>query len=102
MKNYLASLLIFLMVLGLLVAGAGTISDTADEEGFVIVEDAVRRAAVQCYAIEGVYPGSLDYLEQNYGLRIDENKYFVHYSPLGSNLMPDITIMRRDEIDEQS
>lgn len=102
MKNYLASLLIFLVILGLLVVGAGTIADTADEEGLVIVEDAVRRAAVQCYAIEGVYPGSLDYLEQNYGLHIDENTYFVHYAPLGSNLMPDITIMRKDFIDEQS
>lgn len=100
MKNYLASLLIFIIVLGLFITGVGKVSETADEEGLVIVEDAIRRATVQCYAIEGEYPGSLDYLVQNYGLRIDENKYFVHYSPWGSNLMPDITVMRKDFIDE--
>lgn len=100
MKNYLASLSIFIIILGLFIAGVGNVSNKADEEGLVIVEDAIRRATVQCYAIEGAYPVSLDYLEQNYGLRIDDNKYFVHYSPWGSNMMPDITVMRRDFIDE--
>ncbi len=100
MKNYLASLLIFIIILGLFIAGVGSVSNRADEEGLVIVEDAIRRATVQCYAIEGAYPASLDYLEQNYGLRVDEKKYFVHYSPLGSNIMPDITVMRRDLLDE--
>jgi len=100
MKNYLASLLIFIIILGFFIAGVGSVSNRADEEGLVIVEDAIRRATVQCYAIEGAYPVSLDYLEQNYGLRIDEKKYFVHYSPWGSNMMPDITVMRRDFIDE--
>ena len=100
MKNYLASLLIFIIILGLFIAGVGSVSNRADEEGLVIVEDAIRRATVQCYAIEGAYPVSLDFLEQNYGLRVDEKKYFVHYSPLGSNIMPDITVMRRYLLDE--
>ena len=30
-------------------------------------EAAVRRAVVQCYAVEGAYPADLQYLEERYG-----------------------------------
>jgi hypothetical protein len=102
MRNYLVSLLIFIVVLSLFLAGAGTISEKVDEEGLYLLDAATRRATIQCYAIEGQYPQSLEYLTENYGLRIDEDKYFVHYSHLGSNILPDITVMRKDIIDEQN
>ena len=47
---------------------------------------------MQCYAIEGRYPPSVDYLEENYGILIDRDKYDVFYSGFASNFMPDITV----------
>jgi len=76
----------FLNALGGLNAGRG-------EEGRERLEDAVRRAAVACYAAEGIYPPDLDYLEEHYGLQIDEAHYTVHYDVFASNLMPDITVL---------
>ena len=50
---------------------------------------------VHCYAIEGSYPESLQYLKDNYGLTYDEEKYFIDYQVLGSNILPDVTIIDR-------
>lgn len=53
---------------------------------------AVARASVQCYAIEGRYPPSVEYLEENYGVRIDRDRYNVFYNGFASNVMPEIVI----------
>ena len=42
-----------------------------------LVRDAVRNAAVTCYAVEGAYPDSVDYLREHYQLAYDESRYFV-------------------------
>ena len=58
------------------------------------LEDTVRRAAAACYAIEGIYPPDVAYLEEHYGIRIDWDRYTVDYQVFASNLMPDITVLR--------
>lgn len=57
------------------------------------LEDAIRRDTVLCYAIEGQYPPSVEYLEENYGLTIDRSRFAVFYSGFASNIMPDITVI---------
>ena len=54
-----------------------------------------RRAATECYAVEGFYPDNLQYLIDNYNLHIDENECIVHYSPVSSNIMPDIRVISK-------
>ena len=61
----------------------------SDEESYKILSDAIIRSAVQCYAIEGFYPPDIEYLENNYGLLVDHNKYFVSYSVFASNIIPE-------------
>ena len=63
------------------------------EQGRQQLEEAVRRTAVSCYALEGFYPPSVDYMQKHYGLAYDENSYLVHYEVFAANLMPDITVM---------
>ena len=50
------------------------------------------RAAAMCYAAEGAYPEELSYLEENYGITVNEEKYTVHYSFAGSNISPEVTV----------
>ena len=45
----------------------------------------------QCYAIEGRYPPSVEYLEENYAVQINRKKYNVFYDGFASNVMPEIT-----------
>jgi hypothetical protein len=55
---------------------------------------AIERDAVQCYAIEGAYPKDLAHLEDYYGLQVDRNSYDVYYQSLGSNLKPQVIVVR--------
>lgn len=63
------------------------------EEDLRQLEETLRRGCVACYAAEGVYPPSIDYLKDHYGLQVDEARYTVRYSAFAENLMPDITVL---------
>ena len=39
----------------------------------------------------------LEYLESHYGLTYDHDLFFVDYQAIGSNIMPDVTIVRLTE-----
>lgn len=59
------------------------------------LEEAVRRAAVACYAAEGFYPPDVDYLCRYYGIVYEQGRYQIHYDCFASNLMPDITVVEK-------
>lgn len=63
------------------------------EQGREQLETALRRAAVACYAAEGIYPPTVEYLAQHYGIQIDKTRYSVFYEVFAENLMPDITVL---------
>lgn len=63
------------------------------EEGLHQLENALRKGCVACYAAEGAYPSSLEYLEEHYGVQVDKERYVVFYTAYAENLMPDITVM---------
>ncbi len=66
-----------------------------DERELALVEDAIRRAMVTCYAIEGRYPESFTYLSDNYGVVVDEGRYYVRFEAFASNVMPSVTVLRK-------
>lgn len=72
--------------------GVITAGKTSVSSQIALLEDTVRREAVQCYALEGSYPQDLDYLKKRYGLRYNTERYIVHYKSLGSNLLPEISV----------
>lgn len=92
-KEILLPILGFLVVLFLFLGGLNSVTQTTQKEQFKATKQAIIRAAVHCYAVEGAYPPTLSYLEEQYGLLIDYDKYMVDYSCFASNLMPDITIL---------
>lgn len=73
-------------------AGIRVLSAHSVQESAELLEKNLKRAAVECYAIEGGYPESIRYLEQNYGIYVDEEQYVVHYEYVGANLPPDISV----------
>lgn len=81
------------LLLAIFWAGFGNVGNSADEEQLRMTEDAIRRAAVICYAIEGSYPKNLDYLVEHYGVQVDTRKYVVSYETAGSNLLPYIEVV---------
>ena len=59
------------------------------------VEDTIKKAVVNCYAIEGKYPATLTYVEEYYGLQIDRDRYDVFYEVFADNIMPEITVISK-------
>ena len=83
-------MVVLLVGVWLLVSRVGTASSGAQTQ---FVTDAVRNAALTCYAVEGAYPNDLEYLRANYGLAYDQSRYMVRYDAFGSNLMPSISVL---------
>ena len=50
-------------------------------------------AALQCFAIEGAYPQSLQHLEEDYGLTINRDAYTVMYETFAANVPPTVTVV---------
>ena len=89
-------ILILALVLGAVIFSmAGGTGKKLDDESAAAIREAIRRSAVQCYVVEGVYPSSLSYLEENYGLQINTEDFYVTYSAFASNLPPDIIVTRK-------
>lgn len=84
---------VFGVIIGLFLTGVTNMLDRAEAEGADTLRKGIARASVQCYAIEGRYPPSLEYLTEKYGVQIDKDRYNVFYSGFASNLMPDITVV---------
>lgn len=59
------------------------------------LEDSIRRACISCYSIEGRYPPTLQYLQENYGLQYNDRHYAVFYEIFAENIMPEITVVNR-------
>ena len=87
-----ASLGVFLIIFGALILGTRNLSGSAGSEGQRALAQAIERAAVLCYATEGFYPPSLSYIEEKYGVQIDEKRYTIRYEVFASNVMPVIQV----------
>ena len=94
LSGVLAALIVLAVLLWFFTA-LNNVDGSRDDEGRQQLETALRRAAVACYAAEGVYPPTLEYLSEHYGLRIDEDRYIVFYEIFAENLMPDITVLEK-------
>lgn len=67
-------------------------SQALAEESAVALRAAIQRSALQCYVVEGAYPSSLDYLEENYALQINKEDYYVVYDVFAPNLPPYVQV----------
>lgn len=63
------------------------------EQNLEVLEKSINEAVVSCYAIEGRYPKDIEYLEDNYNLYINREKYLVDYDIFASNIMPDVVVI---------
>ena len=91
-RKEIAIVLLMVLLLGgvvYLVTRVDTAQSGAQNQ---FVYDAVRIAALTCYAVEGAYPEDLDYLRENYGLAYDESRYMVSYDAFAVNQVPTIFV----------
>ena len=92
---FLLPVLAFLILFVLFIQGVSSVSESTLSKQQESLETALERSISQCYAVEGSYPPTLEYLKQHYGLLYDEDSFFIDYEYYGSNLLPEVTVLRR-------
>ena len=95
--GYILSLTAMAAVVAVFAAAVLNFSGRTGAREEETLRKAVARASGQCYDIEGRYPPSVGYLEENYAIQINRKKYNVFYDCFASNVMPEITIIPIDE-----
>ena len=94
-RNLIISLAVFVIIAVCFWCAADSVSERTQAEERMLLEAALNRSITHCYAIEGTYPESLEYLTKNYGLTYDEDKFYIDYQPLGADIMPDVTFIEK-------
>ena len=84
-----------ILVVAALVLCIGLYGMRADsgEEAETAIRETILRTASQCYAIEGKYPDSMEYLETNYGLRVNSEDYYIVYEVFAENVAPTVRVV---------
>jgi len=92
-KGVLFTVIILAAVIIFFWSAVNGASAKADSSSAATLEKAIKRAAVQCYAIEGFYPADVTYLENHYGIIIDSSRFMVEYRSFSSNNVPLIIVL---------
>ena len=96
-KNRLVPLIILILAVAaaavLAVFAVRAAGRDGKAEGAEAIRQTVIDAARQCYAVEGVYPPNLAYLEDHYGIIVNTKDYYVTYDAFASNLPPTVEVM---------
>lgn len=86
--------IVFLLLTLLFVLSLTSTAQSSATRESEVLDSALRRAIVTCYAVEGRYPPSLDYIAENYGVLVDETQYSVYYDAFAANVMPTLRVTR--------
>lgn len=97
LKKIRLPILAFIILFVLFYRAINSVDTTTAQKQQEQLIKSLERSITQCYAIEGSYPPSLKYIQENYGLVYDNNSLFIDYQFIGANIYPDITIILLDE-----
>ena len=98
-KKEIGAILVFAALILAFVLLVNGITSKGSKREKDIVTDAVRNAALTCYAVEGMYPDDIGYLREHYNLSFNEDKYVVEYETFASNVLPRILVVERGNTD---
>ena len=94
-KTIVLPILICVAMLAVMIFAVMKFNSMSIEQDRELTLAAIRKAAVQCYADEGRYPSTIDYLEKNYGVHIDDDTFMVTYDCAAANVFPNISVFRK-------
>lgn len=93
---YIIPCVLFAAVIMWLVVSLSNTSESAERQERAAVKSTLENGITMCYAIEGAYPPSLEYLSENYGVTYDTAKFIVHYDRFADNVRPTVRVIVRN------
>ena len=94
-RRDIAALAVFVAIVLVFCLAVDKVTSASEGAELKLVRDAVKNAALTCYAVEGAYPEDLEYLREHYGLGYNEERYMIYYDAFASNVLPDIRVVER-------
>ena len=94
-KGILFSLSISIIFVLCLSLSFGSLKEKSTKDDIQRINDGIKQSILECYAIEGKYPESIDYLSENYGIYLNSDLYQIHYRYLGSNMIPEFGVFEK-------
>lgn len=93
-RSLIFAIAVFALIAAFFLVSLFSTERSSDARETELVQAALQRAIVTCYAVEGQYPPSLSYLYDHYGVSVDESRYVVFYDVFASNVMPSVQVTR--------
>ena len=91
-KYIIIALAAVICVLVIIFGVFGSAGAETGEDSILSIKKTIADKALQCYVIEGAYPSELSYLEENYGLVVNKEDFYIVFRSEGQNLPPQITV----------
>ena len=82
-------------ILTIFALGVYKFNELSLEQDRQLTYAAIQKATVQCYADEGRFPASVDYLVEHYNVNIDYDHFMVTYDCAAANVSPNIAVFRK-------
>jgi len=97
-RVYIISALVIVAAVLVLIFGVfGSASADETEESIQAIKNTIMEKSLQCYVIEGAYPDDLSYLEEHYGLIINQKDYYIVYTPVAENIPPEVVVVYKQD-----
>ena len=93
---YIIPIVLFALMLSWVIVSLTNTSRSAGRQEMAAVKGTIENGITMCYAIEGAYPPSLEYLSENYGITYDTAKYVVRYDRFADNVRPTVRVVERN------
>jgi len=94
-RSVIITVAVFILIAVLFIPSVTAVSEGNIRRRRESLELALGRAVTTCFAWEGRYPPSIEYLEENYSLTYDKDRFYIGYTVLGTNIRPDYTIIEK-------
>ncbi|MBR6328256.1 MAG: hypothetical protein IKR68_01260 [Lachnospiraceae bacterium] len=93
--NMVVPIVSFVLIFGFFFYAISALSQNTASQQVKSLETAVTRDVLHCFAAEGEYPESIEYIEKNYALSYDHNKFDIQYTPSDGNSLPEIKVVEK-------
>lgn len=97
-RGILLPLLLFALAVSALLLAVRSADLNSDRKRMETLEKAVHRVIMHCYALEGRYPPSAEYMQERYALRVEDD-FYISYVPTGVNTYPSVAVRSYHIID---
>jgi hypothetical protein len=81
-----------LLIVAIVYVGIMQAGEASEAEGVRLLQEALMRVAIHSYAVNGYFPESLAYIEENFAIYIDHTRFIVNYQVFAANVLPDIRV----------